>query len=68
MAKLSPMEQDEARLKKKVRAQLAGHENAEGDPALRALRKRLRRAQRKRRIQASRALKGKGAGAEKTGG
>ena len=68
MAKPSPMEQDETRLKKKVQSQRAGHENAEGDSALRALRKRLKRAQRKRRAQASRILKAKGAGTEKSGG
>ena len=68
MAKISPMEQDETRLKTKVRAQVAGHENAEGDPALRALRKRLKRVQRKRRTLATRALRKKGTSTEKSGG
>ena len=47
-------ESDEARLKKKVAAKLAGHSNQEGDAALRALRKRLKREQRKRRALALR--------------
>ncbi len=47
-------ESDEARLKKKVAARLAGHSNPEGDAALRALRKRLKREQRKRRALAMR--------------
>ena len=45
---------DEARLKKKIAARLAGHENPEGDPAMRSLRKRLKREQRKRRAMALR--------------
>jgi hypothetical protein len=36
-------------LKKKVSAKRAGHSNPEGDAAMRALRKRLKREQRKRR-------------------
>ncbi|HMU55262.1 MAG TPA: hypothetical protein PKA61_09655 [Nitrospira sp.] len=55
-------ESDEARLKKKVAAKLNGHENPEGDAALRALRKRLKREQRKRRTLA---LRKKHAGANK---
>jgi hypothetical protein len=47
-------ESDETRLKKKVTAKLSGHANPEGDGALRALRKRLKREQRKRRAMASR--------------
>ncbi|ALA57609.1 hypothetical protein [Nitrospira moscoviensis] len=47
-------ESDEARLKKKVAAKRAGHANPEGDAALRALRKRLKREQRKRRALALR--------------
>ena len=47
-------ESDETRLKKKVSAKLQGHANPEGDAALRALRKRLKREQRKRRALALR--------------
>lgn len=47
-------ESDESRLKKKVAAKLAGHGNPEGDAALRALRKRLKREQRRRRALAVR--------------
>jgi hypothetical protein len=54
MAKNKAAESDEARLKKKVAAKLQGHKNPEGDAALRALRKRLRREQRKRRALALR--------------
>lgn len=49
MAKKTLVETDEARLKKKVRERLIGTENPEGNAALRALHKRLKRAQRKRR-------------------
>jgi hypothetical protein len=54
MAKRSPLETDLARLKEKVRTRTAGTDNPEGDPKLRALHKRLKRAQRKRRSQATR--------------
>ncbi len=54
MAPKAPQKTDEARLKKKVRERLAGTENPEGNAALRALHKRLKRAQRKRRSLASR--------------
>ncbi len=54
MAKKTTQETDEARLKKKVRECLAKSDNPEGDAALRALHKRLRRAQRKRRRLATR--------------
>lgn len=49
MAKKTAQETDEARLAKKVRERMAGHENPEGDAALRTLRKRLKREQRQRR-------------------
>jgi hypothetical protein len=49
MAKKSGPENDETRLAKRVRERLAGHENPEGDAAVRKLRKRLKRAQRRRR-------------------
>ncbi len=49
MAKTTASESDETRLKKKVAEKLAGHKDAKGDDALRSLKKRLRRTQRKRR-------------------
>jgi hypothetical protein len=54
MAKKTPLEEDELRLKKKVSARLQGHGNPEGDAALRTLRKRLKRIQRRRRAAAVR--------------
>ena len=54
MAKKTVSESDEVRLKKKVAAKLAGHKNPKEDEALRSLRKRLRRVQRKRRALALR--------------
>lgn len=54
MAKKKAAESDEARLKKKVTAKLTEHKNPEADAALRALRKRLKREQRKRRALALR--------------
>ena len=49
MAKKTATESDETRLKKKVAAKLTDHKNPKVDEALRSLRKRLRRTQRKRR-------------------
>jgi hypothetical protein len=49
MAKTTHQETDEQRLTKKIQQRMAGHENPERDSALRALRKHLKRAQRKRR-------------------
>lgn len=46
--KTSP-EDDETRLKKKVREKRAATDNPEGDAAFRALHKRLKRIQRRRR-------------------
>ena len=54
MGKRVMTEQDEGRLKKKVAERRKTVENAEGDAAFRALRKRLKRSQRKRRTLASR--------------
>ncbi|HSF68331.1 MAG TPA: hypothetical protein VLA67_12990 [Nitrospiraceae bacterium] len=54
MAKKTASESDEARLQKKVTAKLTGHKNSEEDATLRSLRKRLKRAQRKRRALALR--------------
>nr|MBI3612275.1 hypothetical protein [Nitrospirota bacterium] len=49
MAKKTPLEQDETRLKTKVRERKAATDNPEGSASLRALHKRLKRLQRKRR-------------------
>jgi hypothetical protein len=54
MAKKQAGESDEATLKKKIATKLSGHKNPEGDAALRTLRKRLKREQRKRRAVALR--------------
>lgn len=54
MATKKVTESDEARLKKKISEKLANHSNPEGDAAMRALRKRLKREQRKRRALALR--------------
>ena len=54
MAKKTASESDETRLKKKVAARAAGHKDLKVDEALRSLKKRLRRAQRKRRALALR--------------
>jgi hypothetical protein len=54
MAKKTTAESEEARLKKKLAAKRTGSGNAEGNAALRALRKRLKREQRKRRALALR--------------
>ena len=49
MAKKTAGESDETRLKKKVAARVTDHKNPKEDEALRSLKKRLRRTQRKRR-------------------
>ncbi|MGE3977856.1 MAG: hypothetical protein AB7F94_09740 [Nitrospira sp.] len=54
MAKKQAAEPDEVKLKKKVAAKRANHSNPEGDAALRSLKKRLKREQRKRRALAQR--------------
>jgi len=54
MAKKTASESDETRLKKKVAEKLTGHNNPKEDEALRSLKKRLRRTQRKRRALALR--------------
>ncbi len=54
MAKKASAESEEVRLKKKVSALVTGHNNPEADSALRTLRKRLKREQRKRRALALR--------------
>lgn len=52
--KKDPLETDIKRLKEKVGARKAKTENAEGDVSLRALHKRLKRVQRKKRALALR--------------
>jgi hypothetical protein len=49
MVKVTVEDDDETRLTKKVRDKQAGADNPQGNGSLRALRKRLKRAQRKRR-------------------
>ena len=58
--KKNPLETDITRLKEKVGARKAKTENAEGDASLRALHKRLKRVQRKKRSLASRLARAKG--------
>ena len=62
MAKKQTAESDETRLKKKIGQKLANHSNPEGDAAVRSLRKRLKREQRRRRAMA---LRRKHAGTDK---
>ena len=54
MAKKTAGESDETRLKKKIAARVADHKSPTEDEALRSLKKRLRRTQRKRRALALR--------------
>jgi len=54
MAKKTTSESDETRLKKKVATRLIDHKDVKVDEALRSLKKRLRRTQRKRRTLALR--------------
>jgi len=58
--KKNPLETDIKRLKEKVGARKAKTENAEGDASLRALHKRLKRVQRKKRTLASRLARAQG--------
>ena len=58
--KKDPFETDIKRLKAKVGARKAKTENAEGDASLRALHKRLKRVQRKKRALALRLAHAKG--------
>ncbi len=64
MAKKATGESDEARLKKKIVGRQKETAASNGDPALRALRKRLKRAQRKRRALAQRKRHAAGSQAE----
>jgi uncharacterized membrane protein YfbV (UPF0208 family) len=52
--KKTPAEADIAQLKTKVTERLKAAEKIDGDPAIRSLRKHLKRAQRKQRALASR--------------
>ena len=54
MARKHSGESNEARLKKKITEKLANNSNPQGDAAMRSLRKRLKREQRKRRALALR--------------
>jgi hypothetical protein len=54
MAKKIASESDETRLKKKVAARVGDHKDPKENEALRSLKKRLRRTQRKRRALALR--------------
>ena len=54
MAKKQTAESDESRLTQKIAQKLGNHSNPEGDDAMRSLRKRLKREQRKRRAVALR--------------
>ncbi|MEK9172130.1 MAG: hypothetical protein AAB282_00570 [Nitrospirota bacterium] len=58
--KKDPLETDIKRLKEKVGARKAKTENAEGDASLRALHKRLKRVQRKKRALVSRLARAQG--------
>ncbi|NGZ10535.1 MAG: hypothetical protein CV088_14290 [Nitrospira sp. LK70] len=60
MAKKRAAESDEVKLKKKIAAKLGNDSNSEGDAALRSLRKRLKREQRKRRALAQRTKRAAG--------
>ena len=67
MAKKRPLEADMARLQKKVAEQRTAAESIKGNPKLRSLHKRLKRAQRKKRKLATRKrhAMGKNAGTQK---
>ena len=54
MARKQSGESNEARLKKKITEKVANDSNPQGDAAMRSLRKRLKREQRKRRALALR--------------
>ena len=58
--KKDPLETDIKRMKEKVGARKVKAEKAEGDAALRALHKRLKRAQRKKRALAARLARAQG--------
>ncbi len=70
MAKTSPQQLEEDHLTKKLRVRLSAAGDAEADPVLRSLRKRLKRVQRKRRLWEARQRQGTGkkAGDQAEGG
>lgn len=70
MAEISLQQREEDNLTKKVRVGLSAAGDAEADPALRSLRKRLKRVQRKRRLLEARRRQGAGkkAGGQAEGG
>jgi hypothetical protein len=64
MAKKATGDSDEMRLKKKIQGRQTDSAASNGDPALRTLRKRLKRTQRKRRALAQRKRHAAGSQAE----
>jgi hypothetical protein len=54
MAKKRAQESDEVKLRQKIATKVTDHSNPKGDAALRGLKKRLKREQRKRRALAQR--------------
>lgn len=64
MAKHETAESDEARLRRKIAAKRTGAGNSKDDAAIRALRKRLKREQRRRRALALRKKRAAGAKTE----
>ncbi len=70
MAEISLQQREEDTLTKKVRVGLSAAEDVKADPALRSLRKRLKRVQRKRRLLEARRRQGAGkkAGGQAEGG
>lgn len=64
MAKKRAVEPEESKLKKKIAAKLTDHKNPKGDTALRSLKKRLKREQRRRRALAQRKKQAAGSKAE----
>lgn len=64
MAKKRATEPEEVTLKKKIATKLTDHKNPQGDTALRSLKKRLKREQRKRRALAQRKKQAAGSKAE----
>jgi hypothetical protein len=66
MAKKRAAEPEEAKLKKKIVAKRTSHDNPKGDSAIRSLRKRLKREQRKRRALAHRKKQAAGSKAAAT--
>jgi hypothetical protein len=68
MAKKTPLEKDESALKQKLRERRPAAGHTDGREGLRALRKRLKRVQRKRRRLALRKRHAQGKAAKPEGG